>query len=391
MTDAETRPGGTPDSGWRRVAWAGIGLNVPRGWQPGAIERDGLRLEDRLGRPTFEFKRTPVRGAFSLEKHFARVARSFREGEVRREVPDAWAEALARVGGQGLPFAWSAKNGGGGLGAVLHFPDSGAAGLVQAVLRGEASARSGGGGRRGGPEGSDASGDGAASVDAAGPDRDFRLGDDLCAAGAALVLSGLRDHGADGRWPVALFDVRTEVPGSLELAAFHFRPGHFQLVFRADAAKRHGRTITELRLDRVAPADVVLGGGDAARWATKFFAELRPGVFESLAVSAEAAGNESGGSDAAVAGAVNGERHAPREAGEGPSGGGPAFPEGGAIEAACRPPRRLVPWLRERPGRLRVWSPAGSNRLLAVSTRGRRPVEPSVFEEVCAAYALVPS
>jgi hypothetical protein len=233
-------------------AWNGIGLSAPPGWEPSAIERDGLFLEDGLG-PVCELKWSRVRGTFSFDKHLRKLTRGNKGAVVRpaapEEIPDAWAGAVARLAESGLrakSFLWQA-DGRRGLGAALHHPGTGLACLIQFFIRAE-------------------------------PDE----------AAAAETLATLRDFTGGKTLPWAMFGLAGRVPADFVLDTFSFRPGHYRVAWWRPASGKRGERVptgkgpgTHLDFERFAPASVLLKGTTLEAWCRDRLAHAPP---ESVAV-----------------------------------------------------------------------------------------------------------
>ncbi|EGB15074.1 hypothetical protein DND132_1868 [Pseudodesulfovibrio mercurii] len=229
------------------IAWNGIGLAAPPGWEPTAVERDGLLLADTLG-PVCELKWNRVRGAFSFDKHIKRLTKGNKGAVVRSvddaETPAAWADAVARLAESGLrarSFLWRADDRR-GLGAALHHPGTGLACLVQFFIRSQA--------------------------------------DEPVAAG---VLATLRDHTAGKTVPWALFGLAGRVPADFLLDTFSFRPGHYRVAWwRPASGKRPERAPvgkgpgTHLDFERFAPASALLRGATLEDWCRERLAHGPP-------------------------------------------------------------------------------------------------------------------
>jgi hypothetical protein len=216
---------------WKTLAWNGITLRVPCGWDPARVGARHLLLESPGG-PAMEIKWGPVRGRFSHRVHLKRIGRQLPGGKAGAAcewpLPDDWKPALARF--DSLGFRWR----GAGIcaeGAILHCPACRTATLVQFFQ----------------PPGA-----GAAPA---------------AAAPAAGILASLRDHRQDDRVDFAVFDLRLQVPGRYALRGQRFDAGRFRLDF-ADARNR-------LSYFRWAPAQALLGGGTLEEFARRQgFAEL---------------------------------------------------------------------------------------------------------------------
>lgn len=196
-------------------AWNGLSLSLPEAWVPGALGKDYVRLDDDDG-PVLELRWRLGGPALPMPKRLARVGRAYRRAPgftLEPESPTSWAEALQALQARGVQTAAFVSDS--GPGAVLVRDDGHV--LAQAYAR----------------EGQ-------------------RLDR------AAEVLAGLRLDSADLR-PWAAYGMAARVPARFGLAAFSFRPGHFRLHFE------HKKTT--LTLERLAPADVILGGRVFMAWA----------------------------------------------------------------------------------------------------------------------------
>jgi hypothetical protein len=228
-------------------AWNGIGLAAPAGWEPSAIERDGLFLADPLG-PVCELKWNRVHGTFSFDKHLRKLTKGNRNAVVRAadpdEIPDAWAEAVDRLAESGLrarSFLWRA-DGSRGLGAALHHPGTGLACLIQFFIR---------------------------------------TGDDEPVA--AGVLATLRDFTGGKTVPWAMFGLAARVPADFVLDTFSFRPGHYRVAWWRPASGRRSERVpagkgpgTHLDFERFAPASVLLKGTTLEAWCRDRLAHAPP-------------------------------------------------------------------------------------------------------------------
>lgn len=218
------------------LAWGGIELCVPQGWEPGRIGRDHLLLESGAG-PAMEIKwAARGRGLPPGGPPLRRLARNVRrQGGAFRELPlpTAWQRALP--GYEGAAFEWDAGGQRAG-GACVRCRECGGVSLVQFFERG-----------------------------AAGWDER-----------AARVLSSLADHRRDGctRWRV--FDISAVLPCVYRLVDSRFRAGCFELRFRQ--ARR------ALTLWRWAPAGALLQGKTLSEFAASAVGD--PGLrFEPARVS----------------------------------------------------------------------------------------------------------
>jgi hypothetical protein len=217
--------------------WSGVGLTVPDGWEPVTLERDAMLLGDGV-RPLCELKWRRVVGTFSFDRHLKRLAREYRDADVRAvaedEPPEAWTAALERLGRSGLrsrSFIWR-TGGHRGIGAALHNPATGLAALVQFFVVDEEDGQ------------------------------------------AAEVLETFRDHTGGKTVPFAMFGLRGRVPAGFALETFSFRPGHYSVRYwrprkpdnatRQPAGKGAG---TRLTFERFAPASVLLKGQTLDGWA----------------------------------------------------------------------------------------------------------------------------
>ncbi|MUM77205.1 hypothetical protein GKC30_06120 [Pseudodesulfovibrio sp. F-1] len=312
--------------------WNGVGLTVPDEWEPLVLERDGLTLGSG-SRPMCELKWRTVAGGFSFEKHLRRLAKGHRDAAVRAVADDdpplVWREAVEGLERSGLrvrSFVWQA-GGHRGMGAALHGPGTGLAALVQFFMHGE---------------------------------------EDREAEGlAAAALAAFRDHTVP--WaersdpasrrtvPFCMFGLRGRVPASFGLDSFSFRPGHYRVRYwrprRPDSG--NGRPTprgsgTRLTFERFAPASVLLKGRGLDGWAAEALADPPPVGAVSIGRDGEAVWS---------------------------------------CVAATSVARRLL--RRENHARGRVWLPAGTNHILAVTATGAVPMPDAPFAAAVQSYELV--
>lgn len=301
---------------FKPLAWNGVSVRVPTGWDPAELQAYALRASGAEG-PALELKWRRVTGRFDPGRHLAKLGRELgKSGAVDTEpqaLPRGWAEAgrtLAQRGLDAQPYAWHDGEGSRGAGAVLHNPDSGVAALAQFVFRDPA--------------------------------------DPAEADTALAVLETYQDHGAQPLTPWAAFGIRAQVPASLELRGFSFTPGHFRLSF----AGGKGPQAAELVLDRLGPADALLGSRTLAQYADAFYGALgaRPGLFDE----------------------------------------DPASPD--LTTAALDAPAPLLARLLARPTltalRGRMWRAGIGAMLLGSFMRARSPRALEPFDTLCEAYAL---
>ncbi len=306
----------TCSGSWKPLAWNGVSVRVPTGWDPAELQAFALRASGDAG-PVLELKWRRVQGRFDPQRHLARLDKELgSRGAVDRSpkaLPRGFADAAQALAGRGLdalPYAWQAENGTRGAGALLHNPASSIAALAQFVFRDPA--------------------------DPAETDT------------ALAILDSYQDHGADPLVPWAAFGIRAQVPPHLELRSFSFTPGHFRLSF----AGGKGPEAAELVLDRLGPADALLGSRSLAQYADLFYGTLgaSPGLFDE----------------------------------------DPDRPDqtSGALDT---PPPLLARLLRRAPLpalRGRMWRAGIGAMLLGAFMRARTPRALAPFDPVCESYAL---
>lgn len=224
----------TPRTPRKFLAWNGVSLQVPRSWDSAEFRAFALQVAGRDGQGLdLRWRRT--REDFDLRAHLARLAQALGPGaSVDQDpgvLPPGWAPPREGDAARGSlwPFTWRGADGG-GLGAVLHRPDTGLTATARFILP--------------------------------GPARE----DD--AATALAVLDSLDDHPPDGPVPWAAFGIAAVVPGGLELRSFSFTPGHFRLALAAP------HTGCDLVLDRLGPADALLDHRTLAQYADIFYGAL---------------------------------------------------------------------------------------------------------------------
>lgn len=234
--------------------WNGVGLTVPDGWEPSALERDGLMLE-RDGIPTCELKWRTVEGEFSFEKHLKKLTKQHKGVDMQAveasETPASWQESLASLTQSGIQahsFIWRTSTHK-GIGASLHNKATGLAALVQFFIVFD--------------------------------------GDDAL---AAEVLASFRDYSGGKTIPWAMFGMHARIPADYVLNTFSFKPGHYTVEYwRPKSGKKKGKIPagkgpgTALVFERIVPASVVLKQISLNEWVRDGFEN---GPSESLEVAA---------------------------------------------------------------------------------------------------------
>lgn len=233
-----------------RIAWNGIGMEVPESWDPAGLERDSLLLT-KNDRPVCELKWNRVQGTFSFDKHLKRLSKGHKDADVRpvnpEETPGSWVEAvreLERTGLRQQSFMWRLGPDL-GIGAALHDSGTGLAALVQFFIAGEG-------------------------------DEDQ----------AARVLASFRDHSGGQTLPWALFGLEARVPAGFRLETFSFKPGRYTVSYWLPRSRRsQGRLPegkgpgTRLTFERFVPAGVLLRNTDLPAWLRKTL-EMPPSPLE---------------------------------------------------------------------------------------------------------------
>lgn len=218
-------------SGWKELAWNGVRVAIPPGWEPGRIGQRHLIVESETG-PVMEIKWGRVRGRFLHRSHFQRLRKvTGAHGANAREcrVPAEWKPALERFEPSG--FCWT-TGGAAATGAILYCPRSRTGGLVQFF---------------------------------------HSAGDLGFLRPAGAVLQSLRFHNDTGLVQWAVFDICAQLPERLSLVRHRFEPGRFVLSFAADRCR--------VDLYRWAPAAVLLKTCDLTRFANTV-RELEPLQFQ---------------------------------------------------------------------------------------------------------------
>lgn len=217
-----------PDDTFAPLAWNGLTLSHPAGWQPTRLGLRYLLLADVDG-PAFEFKWRPGAGRSGM-KAALRALTPRGRAKTGMPLPESWLDALAAY--ELMPLSWS-REGRSGLGAALFRPATGTAAVFQAY---------------GGPDGPS-------------PERQ---------AAVAAVLAGL-DPDRPGPPAFRLYGLTCTAPPGFALASFTFVPGRFSLSFVAGRRR--------LDIVRLAPAQVLLARDDlgtVARLAFGMEASVRP-------------------------------------------------------------------------------------------------------------------
>lgn len=294
---------------WKSLAWNGVGLDVPADWNPMELESHSLRAAGDAGL-FLELKWEQGLQETDARKRLDKMGLSIAADASPTDVPaqiSAAANVLGGLGIQAKPFAWVSPAGQQATGLALHCPRTNTVALAQIV---------------------------------------FPQGIPPSWGAAARLLAGIRFHASQGQVPWAAYGIQALVPGALRLSSFSFHPGHFRLRF-ADGS---GRGATELILDRLGPADALLGATALHDYADKLY-----------------------GGHGAQAGFF--------VPGPGPkAASGQAEPRPGLLA-------RLKRHGAYRAIKGKVWLP-GDNKILAVFMRGRHPQALEPFEALCAAYTL---
>jgi hypothetical protein len=193
------------------IAWNGISLSIPAGWQLGRLDNRHLVFQEN-GTAVMEIKWNRIRGRFSAKSQLKRLTavrnRRTKVGVTSWSPPAEWAKALE--GHQVDGFEWDTQDIG-GRGVVLYCPVCRTASLIQFFIR-----------------------------------HSQPLPDHF-----VTILDSFRDHRDDGLMLWSLFDIRAELPEGYLLAEHAFKPGNFTLAF-TDRRR-------SLTLFRWAPAAALLG------------------------------------------------------------------------------------------------------------------------------------
>lgn len=201
------------------LAWNGLSLTRPAGWELAALGRERLQLADGL-KTVLDVRWNRIRGRFSFDAHLRRLAKAHgraSDGIKPLDGPPGWSPA---EGLEARAFAWGGPDAG-GLGALLFHAASSTAILAQC----------------GGP-----------------------------AEQTARVLGSLRCHLAEAFVPWAVYDLRALTPGDHGLEEYSLQPGRYRLILRHKEQR--------LILHRLAPADVLLAGHDLVHWSRAHFKAL---------------------------------------------------------------------------------------------------------------------
>lgn len=284
----------------KEIAWNGIQFSHPGAWQIAALGDNHIMLEGARG-PTMEIIWRRINGRFSHKTHLKRMAAHF-PGKTAVTVrtwppPPDWLAAVSGFDAAGFEWGRSAER---GRGMLLYCKSCRRASLVHFFVH------------------------------------------HLDAAGTTIphILSGFRDHHAEGGRKWRVFDVSAILPAPFELDRHRLEAGRFELVF----AHRQNRIV----LHRWALAEMVLKNKGLA----EFGQEMK-------LVDARAA------REVTVDGYKGIEQR--REA--------------VGTEAWMR-------WLSAKPAHhwCRLWHVEPRNRILGVVAETRRPMNTELFERICRHY-----
>jgi hypothetical protein len=207
MTPGSAAP---PGSGWRRIAWEGVGADLPPEWDIVALS-PGHLVAGPGGAPALELKTSPgPQKPLSEARLLRRLVRQL-DGPQRRRfraspLPEEWALPPGEFSGTG--FRWHSDRGQ-GRGAVLTCRRCGRTHLIQFLSP---------------------------------PGGTFPL--------IPRVLGRFGDHRDDGWREIRIFDLAAAVPPGFRTDACRFEPGRYDLAYSGPAGR--------LRLLRFGPADVLL-------------------------------------------------------------------------------------------------------------------------------------
>lgn len=227
--------------------WNGVGLTTPDGWEPSALERDGLFLGCE-GQPVCELKWRTVQGTFSFEKHIKRLSKGHKgvdmHGVPESETPPVWGVAIKRLAESGIrsqSFIWRTQYHK-GIGAALHNPATGMAALIQFFISGN---------------------------------EDEAI--------ASEALASFRDYTGGKTLPWAMFGLSARIPVEFNLDTFSFQPGHYMVKYwRPKTAKQANRLPAgkgpgvSLVFERFAPASVLLEATSLDAWMDGALEEAPP-------------------------------------------------------------------------------------------------------------------
>ena len=208
--------------GERWFAWEGMEMAIPRDWDPAALHKGYLRIED-ASRTTLELRwRVSPAGKSIQDIAGSYVARL--EAELGgRPLAGLNAEELSPLPSRYEIAPFAVETGDTVFhGAALRCPECRRIVFLQT----------------GTPRGEE---------EIATPDAWLR------------VLASFRDYHAPDWIPWSLFDIRAEIPGGFRLHSHSFQPGYFRMTFR--------QGLRWLALHRWAPADVLMRRISLIEWA----------------------------------------------------------------------------------------------------------------------------
>ncbi|EGJ51361.1 hypothetical protein [Desulfocurvibacter africanus] len=198
------------------LAWNGLSLTRPAGWDLAALGRQRLQLA-RNGKPMLDVRWNRIRGRFSFDAHLRKLEKAHDKKHGGFSVTDDHKRWDLGPDMAARSFVWG-DSGKGGRGALLHHSASSTAILVQS----------------------------------SGP-----------AEQAEAVLSSLHCHWADPLVPWAVYDLRAQTPGCFHLEEYALQPGRYRLALRSSRQR--------LVLHRLAPADILLIGRSLVMWSREHF------------------------------------------------------------------------------------------------------------------------
>ena len=195
---------------FRQIAWNGIQFSIPVTWELGWVDSNHLTFH-KNSIPAMEIKWGPIKTRFSHRTQLNKIAKGhkahLRTKIIQWPLPAAWKQALAQYSSQGFCWQTDANS---GHGATLYCPACNNSIILQI----------------------------------------FDIHNHLTDPGVLEFLKTLSDHREDNCTAWQIFEIQTQLPRSLRLNHYHFKPGNHELALS-------NRSMT-VRLHRWAPASALL-------------------------------------------------------------------------------------------------------------------------------------
>ena len=207
----------------KQIAWNGIQFSIPITWEPVWVDSRHLTFH-KNGTPAMEIKWGPIKGRFSHRSQFKHITKGHKAHPGQKIIPwllpATWVQALASYTSQGFCWQTDANS---GHGATLYCSACNNAIIFQI----------------------------------------FDIHKRLTDPRVLQFLKTLTDHRADGCTAWQLFEIQAQLPKSLRLKHYHFKPGNHEIALLSKSMA--------VRLHRWAPASALLAKSSLSAFIADIF------------------------------------------------------------------------------------------------------------------------